>query len=43
MLTEARRQVLARLGRVFSGSLNPLEVVRDHARSLKATMAERDR
>jgi hypothetical protein len=30
-----RRQVVARLGRLFGGSDNPIEAMHDHARALK--------
>ena len=38
-----RQQVLARLGRLFGGSVNPLKAEHEHARSLKEAMAEPDR
>src|SRR5688572_10930885 len=33
-----RQQVLARLGRVFGGSANPLEAMHEHACTLQATL-----
>ena len=35
-----RHQVLARLGRLFGDSVNPLEALHEHARTLKEAMAE---
>jgi hypothetical protein len=35
-----RQQVLARLGRLFGGSANPLEAMHEHAHTLQAMLAE---
>jgi hypothetical protein len=37
------QKVLARLGRLFGGSVNPLKAGHEHACSLKEAMAEPDR
>ena len=41
--TSERQQVLARLGRLFGDSANPLEAMYEYARSVKEAMAEPDR
>ena len=38
-----RQQVLARLGRLFGGSVNPLDAMQEHARTLEEARAGSDR